>query len=52
MDEDKRILAVLDQPLPTGYSRWSNKLIAKATNVDLRYVQDSGSRRRIYTTSW
>jgi hypothetical protein len=40
MSEDKRILAVWGRPLPAGYSRWSSKLIAKATDVDLRYVQD------------
>jgi transposase len=36
---DKRILAVLDQPVPEGYARWNGKLIAEALgDVDVQYV--------------
>lgn len=37
---DKRILAVLDQPVPKGRARWDGKLVAKALgDVDINYVQ-------------
>lgn len=36
---DKRILAVLDEPVPTGYARWTGPLIAEALgDVDVQYV--------------
>lgn len=36
---DKRILAVLDQPVPVGHARWTGPLIAKALgDVDVQYV--------------
>jgi transposase len=35
----KRILALLDQPLPQGYARWSGPLLAAALgDVDVQYV--------------
>ena len=41
---DKRLLAVLDRPIPAGYARWNGPLIAKALgDVD---VQQSPRRRR------
>jgi transposase len=37
---DKRILAMLDQPAPKGYARWTGKLVAKALgDVDVNYVR-------------
>jgi len=37
---DKRILAVLDQPVPKGRARWDGKLVAKVLgDVDINYVQ-------------
>jgi transposase len=37
---DKRILAVLDSPVPKGRARWDGKLVAKALgDVDINYVQ-------------
>lgn len=37
---DKRILAKLDEPVPTGRARWDGKLIAKALgDVDVNYVR-------------
>lgn len=37
---DKRILAVLDQPVPKGRARWDGKLVAKALgDVDVNYVR-------------
>lgn len=39
-ETDKRILAVLDQPVPKGYARWNGKLAAKALgDVDVNYVR-------------
>ena len=36
---DKRILAVLDQPIPAGYARWTGPLIATALgDVNVQYV--------------
>jgi transposase len=36
---DKRILAVLDSPVPAGYARWTGRLIADALgDVDVQYV--------------
>jgi transposase len=36
---DKRILAVLDGPVPAGYARWTGPLIAAALcDVDVQYV--------------
>jgi transposase len=36
---DKRILAVLDGPVPDGYARWTGPLIASALgDVDVQYV--------------
>ena len=36
---DKRILAVLDRPVPAGYARWNGPLIAEALgDVDVQYV--------------
>jgi transposase len=36
---DKRILAVLDQPVPAGHGRWTGPLIAaKLRDVDVQYV--------------
>src|ERR1700730_5285969 len=36
---DKRLLAVLDRPIPAGYARWNGPLIAKALgDVDVLYV--------------
>jgi len=36
---DKRLLAVLDRPIPAGYARWNGPLIAKALgDVDVQYV--------------
>lgn len=38
-DTDKRILAVLDSPVPDGYARWTGHLIAKALgDVDVQYI--------------
>jgi transposase len=37
---DKRILAVLDQPVPKGRARWDGKLVAKTLgDVDINYVR-------------
>lgn len=37
---DKRILAMLDQPVPKGRARWNGKLLAKALgDVDVNYVR-------------
>lgn len=37
---NKRILAVLDQPVPKGRARWNGKLVAKELgDVDINYVQ-------------
>ena len=37
---DKRILAMLDQPIPKGRARWTCELIAKALgDVDVNYVR-------------
>jgi transposase len=39
-ETDKRILAVLDQPVPKGQARWNGKLAAKALgDVDVNYVR-------------
>ena len=36
---DKRILGVLDRPVPAGYARWTGPLIAAALgDVDVQYV--------------
>src|SRR5712692_6761108 len=36
---NKRILALLDQPPPPGYARWTGPLLAKALgDVDVQYV--------------
>jgi transposase len=36
---DKRILALLDQPQPSGYARWTGPLLAAALgDVDVQYV--------------
>ena len=36
---NKRILALLDQPAPHGYARWTGSLLAKALgDVDVQYV--------------
>jgi hypothetical protein len=36
---NKRILALLDQPPPPGYARWSGPLLARALgDVDVQYV--------------
>ncbi len=38
-ETDKRILAVLDRPVPAGYARWTGPLIATALgDVDVQYV--------------
>ena len=38
-ETDKRILALLDQPPPQGYARWSGPLLASALgDVDVQYV--------------
>jgi transposase len=38
-ETDKRILAVLDGPVPEGYARWTGPLIAAALgDVDVQYV--------------
>jgi transposase len=38
-ETDKRILAVLDGPVPDGYARWTGPLIAAALgDVDVQYV--------------
>jgi len=38
-ETDKRILALLDQPSPQGYARWSGSLLASALgDVDIQYV--------------
>jgi len=38
-ETDKRILAVLDSPVPKGYARWTGPLIAAALgDVDVQYV--------------
>jgi hypothetical protein len=38
-ETDKRILAVLDGPVPAGYVRWTGPLIAAALgDVDVQYV--------------
>lgn len=38
-ETDKRILAVLDGPVPKGYARWTGPLIAAALgDVDVQYV--------------
>jgi transposase len=38
-ETDKRILAVLDRPVPAGYARWTGPLIAAALgDVDVQYV--------------
>ena len=37
---DKRILAMLDQPVPKGRARWTGKLVAQALgDVDVNYVR-------------
>jgi transposase len=37
---DKRILAMLDRPVPKGRARWNGKLLAKALgDVDVNYVR-------------
>ena len=39
-ETDKRILAVLDSPVPDGYARWTGPLIATALgDVDVQYVR-------------
>lgn len=39
VETDKRILAVLDQPPPQGFARWTGPLIADALgDVDVQYV--------------
>jgi transposase len=38
-ETDKRIRAVLDEPIPAGFARWNGPLIAKALgDVDVQYV--------------
>ena len=38
-ETEKRILAVLDGPVPAGYARWTGPLIAAALcDVDVQYV--------------
>src|SRR6201993_400580 len=38
-ETDKRILAVLEEPAPAGYARWTGPLIAAASgDVDVQYV--------------
>jgi transposase len=38
-ETDKRILAVLDRPVPAGYARWTGPLIAAALgDVDVQYI--------------
>jgi hypothetical protein len=38
-ETDKRILALLDQPKPKGYARWSGPLLAAALgDVDVQYI--------------
>src|SRR5712692_9513856 len=38
-ETDKRILAVLDRPVPAGHARWTGPLIAAALgDVDVQYV--------------
>src|SRR6266852_4435108 len=38
-ETDQRILAMLDQPKPKGYARWSGPLLAAALgNVDVQYI--------------
>src|SRR5271165_6772962 len=38
-ETDKRILSVLDNPVPEGYARWTGPLIANALgDVDVQYV--------------
>jgi transposase len=38
-DTDRRILGVLDGPVPDGYARWSGPLIAtRLSDVDVQYV--------------
>src|SRR6516165_11913005 len=45
---DKRIRAVLDQPPPKGYARWSGPLIAEALgDVDVQYVWRSLRKQKI-----
>jgi|SRR6516164_358090 len=45
---DKRIRAILDQPPPKGYARWSGPLIAKALgDVDVQYVWRSLRKQKI-----
>ena len=50
---DKRIRAILDQPPPKGYARWSGPLIAKALgDVDVQYVcAPCASRRSIWAAA-
>ena len=38
-ETDKHILAMLDQPMPKGYTRWSGPLLAAALgDVDVQYI--------------
>src|SRR5204862_7023672 len=41
---NRRILALLDEPPPQGYARWTGPLLAKA-------LADAGSRRRRHTAT-
>jgi len=45
---DQRIRAVLDQPPPKGFARWSGPLITAALgNVDVQYVWRSLRKQKI-----
>ena len=47
-EAERRILALLDQPPPSGYASWSGQLIARALgNVSARQVWRALSRHRI-----
>src|ERR1700682_6509604 len=47
-DTDQRIRAVLDQPPPKGFARWSGPLIAEALgDVDVQYVWRSLCKQKI-----
>jgi transposase len=47
-ETDKRILAMLDQPVPKGRARWDGKLVAKALgDVDVNYVRRFLGKQKI-----
>jgi transposase len=37
-DDEKRVLQMLDQPVPSGYAQWNGRLLAEATKLPADYV--------------